>query len=354
MSDGNNSTNDSGASSGAGGGLSIKKQAFAAAYHQEPNATKAAIRAGYSAKTAQQAGSRLLKDAGVKAELARLAAEAPESPAAPGNPPAPQVRKAESKPPRPQAPKAQAPAVRPTSFSDQLLSRAGAPDPDQPLPATTPMEEAFITEYLRNGMNGTAAWIFTHPGATPMQAGVYAARLLKKGRVADRIAAERSRLAQQHEMSRDQLLAEFLAIVRADPNELTQMRCVACVSCWGGDSAERKGRWIDPDPECPECMGEGNSVPWFADTRKLSAEALALFAGVKLTASGVTILQHDKMAALVNIGKILGAYEKDNEQKRPELSEALAQFIGEIHQHGAGRLQFAPRPAAANPAKVQH
>ena len=73
---------------------------------------------------------------------------------------------------------------------------------------------------------------------------------------------------------------------------------------------------------------------------------------MKLTKDGATILQHDKMAALVNIGKILGAYEKDNEQKRPELTEALAQFVGEIHQHGAGRLQFTPRHAT--PAKVQH
>lgn len=184
-----------------------------------------------------------------------------------------------------------------------------------------------------------------------MQAGVYSARLLKKGRVADRIASERRRLAQQHEMTRDQLLAEFLAIVRADPNELTQMRCVACASCWPSD-ADRKGRWVDPDPECQECMGEGNTVPWFADTRKLSPEALALFAGVKLTAQGVTILQHDKMAALVNIGKILGAYEKDNEQKRPELAEAIAAFVSEIHDQGAGRLKFTPRQASA--PKVQH
>ena len=102
-------------------------------------------------------------------------------------------------------------------------------------------------------------------------------------------------------------------------------------------------------------MGEGNSVPWFSDTRKLSPEARALFAGVKISKDGATILTHDKMAALVNIGKILGAYEKDNKQKAPELTEALAQFIGQLHGEGAGRLQFTgPRAPAVTPPKVQH
>lgn len=336
----NNTPDDSTAGSGEGGGLSIKKQAFTAAYHELRNATQAAIRAGYSVKTAQQQGSRLLKDAGVKAELARLAAEQVESDSTP-----PQPQKKGVKPRTITSTPAPGPqqAQPPVNISEQLLARQGALDPEQPLPATTPTEEAFITEYLRNGMNGTAAWMFTHPGSTPMQAGCYAARLLKKGRVADRIAAERQRLARKHEMDRDELLGQFLAIVRADPNELTQMRCVACGTCWPGE--ERKGRWIDPDPECADCMGEGNSAPWFADTRKLSPEALALFAGVKLTAAGVTILQHDKMAALVNIGKILGAYEKDNEQKRPELAEALAGLVAELHEGSAGRLKYAARVA---------
>ncbi len=340
MTDSNNNPDNNAANSGDADGLSVKKYAFALAYHQERNATQAAIRAGYSVKTAQQAGSRLLKDPGVKAALARLA-EQVESDSTSSKP-----AKAKAISPTP-TPKAQPPA----KFSEQLLARAGAADREQPPPATTPMEESFITEYLRNGMNGTAAWIFTHPGCSPDAAAVSASILIRKPRVADRIASERRRIATKHEMTRDDLLLEFLAIVRADPNELTQIRSVACSNCWGADT-ERKGRWVDPDPECAECMGEGNSVPWFADTRKLSPEALALFAGVKLTKDGATILQHDKMAALVNIGKILGAYEKDNEQKRPELTEALAGFVSQIHDQGAGRLQFAPR--AADPAKVRH
>lgn len=254
------------------------------------------------------------------------------------------------------APGSEPPAPAPVpSTSAQLMARTAAPDREQPEKPLTGPELAFLTEYMRNGQNGMAAWMFSHPGTVAKSAAVNAYQALKRPRLAAWLAAERARLALHHQISRDQVLAEFLAIVRADPNELMQMRAVACSNCWGGEKRETLGRWAEPDPECPDCMGEGNSVPWFSDTRKLSPEARALFAGVKLTKDGATILTHDKMAALVNIGKILGAYEKDNDQKKPALAEALAQFVGQLHGDGAGRLQFTPprQPGATTP-KVQH
>jgi Terminase small subunit len=49
--------------------LTKKKLVFVNEYMQDFNATRAAKAAGYSAKTATQAGSRLLKDVNVKAEI---------------------------------------------------------------------------------------------------------------------------------------------------------------------------------------------------------------------------------------------------------------------------------------------
>lgn len=49
--------------------LSPKQQRFVAEYLIDSNATQAAIRAGYSAKTAKQIGSRLLTNVDVKAGL---------------------------------------------------------------------------------------------------------------------------------------------------------------------------------------------------------------------------------------------------------------------------------------------
>lgn len=50
--------------------LTGKKQAFAREYPVDMNATKAAVRAGYSEKTAYSQGQRLLKDVEVAAEIA--------------------------------------------------------------------------------------------------------------------------------------------------------------------------------------------------------------------------------------------------------------------------------------------
>ena len=51
----------------------------------------------------------------------------------------------------------------------------------------------------------------------------------------------------------------------------------------------------------------------------------------------------DKKAALDMLMKHLGGYKTDNDQKKPELAEALAGFVGQIHQAGAGRLTFKAR-----------
>jgi phage terminase small subunit len=56
-------------------GLNAKQQRFVAAYRADPNATKAAIAAGYSAKTAYSAGARLLKNVEVAAALNKKLAQ---------------------------------------------------------------------------------------------------------------------------------------------------------------------------------------------------------------------------------------------------------------------------------------
>jgi phage terminase small subunit len=55
--------------------LSDKQRAFVMEYIKDFNATRAAIRAGYSEKTANQQGPRLLVNVGIKAEIERLIAE---------------------------------------------------------------------------------------------------------------------------------------------------------------------------------------------------------------------------------------------------------------------------------------
>lgn len=259
-----------------------------------------------------------------------------------------------AKPSPPAAKKTAAPKARTTQAqkaaagaTERLMQARPAADPSRADSPLTLAEEAFITEYLRNGENGTAAWIFAHPGTAPSLAAIYAHRLLRKGKVSDRVNAERARLTRKHEIDRDSLLQELLLIVRADPNELTQMRQVACGHCFNGVGGRGNALYVEPDPDCEVCAGEGVSVPWYADTRKLSAQARALFAGVKTTKDGAQVLMHDKMAALDRIARIIGAYKEDNDQKAQPVADAIRAFFGQIHGDRLPIAKTESQPAAA-------
>ncbi len=58
--------------------MTPKQEAFAREYAVDKNATQAAIRAGYSAKTAHSAGPRLLDNVEVRAEIERTLARSAE------------------------------------------------------------------------------------------------------------------------------------------------------------------------------------------------------------------------------------------------------------------------------------
>ena len=59
--------------------LTPKQQAFSREYLVDFNATQAAIRAGYSEKTANEQAARLLVNVSVQAEIQKLTAGAPTS-----------------------------------------------------------------------------------------------------------------------------------------------------------------------------------------------------------------------------------------------------------------------------------
>lgn len=52
--------------------LNLKHRKFLEAYLKEPNATKSAILAGYSEKSARQIGARLLTNTAIKQEIERI------------------------------------------------------------------------------------------------------------------------------------------------------------------------------------------------------------------------------------------------------------------------------------------
>lgn len=202
--------------------------------------------------------------------------------------------------------------------------------------------EAFCQEYLVD-LNATAAAV--RAGYSERTARQIGGENLGKPEIADRIAELMAERSARVEVTADQVLAELKGIVFADTNELVEHRQGCCRHCYGeghryqftfaeferqslawenariqqlekGDGKDigefdRQGgigfnATRDPLPSCPECFGEGESRTVFKDTRRASAGARALYAGVKQTKDGFEMKLHSKLDAIEKIIKHIG------------------------------------------------
>ncbi len=134
------------------------------------------------------------------------------------------------------------------------------------------------------------------------------------------------------------VIAEWLKIIDADPNEIVHVRRTCCRYCWGTDNKyqftqherdqahaswqltdaalvaefdEQGGVGFDPtvdvNLECAHCFGEGHASLYVADTRDLTPNGRALFAGVKQNKDGsIEVKLHSKEKALEMVARHLG------------------------------------------------
>jgi phage terminase small subunit len=189
----------------------------------------------------------------------------------------------------------------------------------------------FVTEYC---LDGHATHAAIRAGYSEKTAYSIGSRLLKNVEVAAAIEAQQTEHAAAIEVNPNWVLKQWFDIATADVNELIQLRRVCCRYCWGVghryqwtpaeyrdalDKALADGSMApdglggfgydcqrNPCPECPECCGDGETLVYVADTRKLSGPAARLYAGVQKSRDGATILMRDQDAALANIAKYLG------------------------------------------------
>lgn len=178
-----------------------------------------------------------------------------------------------------------------------------------------------------------------------------AAKLLADAHIVTEIDRLRAEAAQQPDgpvYDARWCLGRWARIAQADPRELIGLRVGCCRHCWGPGheyqwrlreyreacnevdkfNAMRKAgvpakdypqpaggfdfnHTRDPNPECPECRGEGveRFVP--RDTNKLSDDALLLYGGVKVKRDGYEVIIADRMKALENVTRMAGGF-KDN------------------------------------------
>ncbi|MCM0760275.1 terminase small subunit [Sporomusa sphaeroides DSM 2875] len=202
----------------------------------------------------------------------------------------------------------------------------------------------FVTEYLVD-LNGTQAAI--RAGYSPKTANEQAARLLANVSIQEAIQEAMKKREQRTEITADRVLKEIFSIFEADAREISELHRCCCRYCWGqgfqyqftlGEMRDRqeqynldatnamlKGESIGPfnprggigynatkppNPDCPECFGQGELKPFFHDTRKLSAAAKSLYAGVKITKDGIEVKMHSKDKMIELLGRHLGMFKE--------------------------------------------
>lgn len=236
--------------------------------------------------------------------------------------------------------------------------------------ALSDIEDRFCLEFVKDLRGAAAA---RRAGISPASARFWASHKLAEPHIAARVAVLKAEHRERIQLDTEDLIDRLARIVKADVRELVEFRRCNCRYCWGLNfgyqrtaaelrmararhakdlkRAQAEGRDLtddvplefdeeggagfkatnDPNPECPECMGEGVGMPFLRDSRELSPEAAALFAGVKVTKEGVEVKTHDPIRAIELIGKHLGTFA-DNVNVKGHLT--ITQLAARMRNRG--------------------
>lgn len=193
-------------------------------------------------------------------------------------------------------------------------------------------ETNFVFHFLKTG-NRADAYRAAGYGGKGNTVYVEASRMYRKPKISRAISYLRERFRKRYTADLDEVVDQLMAIIRADPNELAFYRRVNCRRCWGerhlyqwrdieefdraAQKASQDGKEqpeygglgfienMDPNPDCPHCLGEGQGQMHINDTRDQIGPARHLFAGVKLGKFGIEVITESKQAARAMLIKIV-------------------------------------------------
>lgn len=249
-------------------------------------------------------------------------------------------------------------------------------DPYQGLPER---QRRFVDEYLIS-LNGTDA--YKKAGFSVKSdkvAGVNACKLLADPRIARAIDIRKKARQERTEISQDVVLKHLMGVAFGDANELVEFRRRCCRYCWGmgyryqytpaefesvlvahqracreaekedkplpPEPDERGGVNFDgrkaPNPDCPECFGEGRGYVFVHDTGNLPPEALALYAGVKEGKEGIEVKTKSSDKAIEMLAKHVNFYE---EKVQVNVTTATPQELDAIYKK---RMEETAKQAAS-------
>lgn len=188
-------------------------------------------------------------------------------------------------------------------------------------------------------------------------------------------------VSKRTEIDQDRIRGELWNMATADPNSLVEYHRNACRFCYGTNhkyqytpnemeqarlehgvyllqaaangiklSAEERqfnpkgGLGFDPrkrpNPDCPECFGQGEGHMFVKDTRDLTPQSKALYAGVERGKDGLKMKMHDKAGALQLLMRHAGMLnDKIKLQGDPE--NPLVALIKQVSGTGLSPVQDA-------------
>ena len=233
--------------------------------------------------------------------------------------------------------------------------------------ALTPKQQRFIDEYLVD-LNASQAAI--RAGYSARRADAIGYENLRKPEIAAAIRDAQAARSERTGITADRALQEVWAIATADASELVQVKVGACRHCYGdghlyhrteAEMEHDRRKWAtqggdpilfdeaggigfdvkrEPNPDCPQCGGDGQARTVLMPTASLSPSARILFAGAKQTRHGIEVATHSKSDALEKVFKHLGLYEADNRQKGVAAADFLRtiqpKLVGVAKAAGAG------------------
>lgn len=236
-----------------------------------------------------------------------------------------------------------------------------------------PEHQRFVDEYIID-FNGSRAYRVAYPGVKAASARAEASALLTKpniqAAIRERNEACGARL--KAEITKDDIVRDWVRVLTTDRNELVEIRRGCCRHCWGPEfryqetpaellarqqkydaecrRTESAGKnkedvfWDDtrvlgfdatkaPNAECPECAGEGVENHRQADTRHLSEGAKAIYEGVRLTKYGPEVIIRSKDKASEMLARHLGLLnDKLNLGVQPD--NPLAKLLSSLKPQG--------------------
>jgi phage terminase small subunit len=247
-----------------------------------------------------------------------------------------------------------------------------------------PRQRRFADFYLIS-LNATDAYKKAGYEAEGNSAEAAASRLLAHVKVAAYIAQRQAVLQEKLEITQEMVLKRWWDIATADPNELVEYRRDNCRFCWGNAHAYQ---WIDneeymrevvrhmrdeerateagkkfhreppdgaggfgfvknraPNPSCPKCDGDGVGYVHIHDTRRATAAARLLYAGMKEGKEGIELKTHDQMKALDSVARHIGMFKEKVEVDVTVTStaELEAVYNQEVERARARALEFKGR-----------